>query len=65
MNDISDHKVETVPVTRLYPVDQISSAGISGRLEADIEQRKKISTALDLLEVEEFRFEYRLHRTSR
>ena len=65
MNDRSDQRVETVPVTRIYPVDQISSAGISGRIEADIDQRKKIATALDLLELEEFKFEYRLHRISR
>lgn len=65
MNDSSDHKVETALLTRLYPVEQISSAGISGRLEADIEQRKNIANALDLLELEAFRFEYQLHRTSR
>lgn len=65
MSDSSDHKVETAPVTRLYPVDQISSAGISGHFDADIDQRKNIIRALDLLELEEFRFEYRLHRTSR
>lgn len=65
MNDVTGHMIETVPVARRYAIDEISSAGIVSHLEADKEQREKIARALDLLELEDFRFDYQLRRTSR
>jgi len=65
MNKPTEHKIETVPVTRAYTVEQISTAGITGLLETTKEQREEIAKALDLLELEDFRFEYQLHRTKR
>jgi len=65
MNELTEQIIETAPVTRAYSVDQISSAGITGHLEATKEQREEITKALDLLELEEFRFDFQLHRTKR
>lgn len=65
MNDVPGHMIETAPVTRRYPVDEISPAGITSHLRADKEQCDEIAKTLDLLELEDFRFEYQLRRTSR
>ncbi len=65
MNELTGHMIETTLVARRYAIDDISSAGIASHLEADNEQREKIAKALDLLELEDFRFDYQLRRTSR
>ena len=65
MNDLSAHMSDTVPVTRAYTIDRISVAGITSRLEATKEQCAEIARALELLELEEFRFDFQLHRTNR
>jgi Large ribosomal RNA subunit accumulation protein YceD len=65
MNDKSGHMIESVPITRRYDVEQVSSAGIISHLEADNDQCERIAEALDLLELEIFRFEYQLQRISK
>ena len=57
--------IETAPVARRHALDEIPPAGITSHLKADKEQCDEIAKALDLLELEDFRFDYQLRRTSK
>ncbi len=65
MNDAPEQMTETAPVARAYAVDDISSAGITGHIEASEKQLEEMASMLDLVELASFRFEFQLHRTKR
>lgn len=65
MTEPIEHAIETVPVMKAYRIDQISSAGITGYIDATKAQRDEIAALLDLPGLEEFKFDYQLRTTKK
>lgn len=65
MNEPTEQMSETVPVKLAYNIDQIPAAGISGQIKATKEQREEIAAMLNLLELDDFRFDFLLHRAKK
>jgi hypothetical protein len=65
MNGTSDELIENVLCSRIFKTDEISAKGISECLEVSADDRIAIAKALDLLNLDSMRMDFRLYRSGR
>jgi len=65
MNVTSDGLVEDVLCSRIFKTDEISAKGISECMEVSADDRAAIAKALDLLNLDSMRMDFRLFRSGR